>query len=94
MFVNKTFSVMVQVVYTPVSVLLIGLSALPLVAWSLISLTYIQQPRHLDSANTHTHVSELKQPISSTHLKVSPRLLTRVEDKRGGREPVDSRVLF
>ena len=38
-------------------------------------------------------VALVKQPISSTHLKVSPRLLTRVKDK-GGREPVSSRVLF
>ena len=32
---------------------------------------------------TITH-SPVKQPISSTHLKVSPRLLTRVKDKRQG----------
>ena len=31
----------------------------------------------------HFQTQELKQPISSIHLKVSPRLLTRVEGKRG-----------
>ena len=46
--------------------------------------TFLQSTCGLLSNLTFSNLRYMKQPISSIHLKVSPRLLTRVKDKREG----------